>query len=159
MLTIAITAQDVGPPEKLISGFAPELFGVPIAEEDVVETASVSKDGCSYYQWCALFRFRAAACRLRCLRCALAYAKNTLRLPEPIILFSCSQFSRLSACCTPETASSFYAAFGRTLIVFLCSVRQDVNRLIGQPDSPRKAVWHRSTRRSLIACSAVLVLA
>ncbi len=46
-----MSRQDVGPPEKLINGFAPELFGVPIAEEDVVETASVSKDGRSYYQW------------------------------------------------------------------------------------------------------------
>ena len=44
--------QDVGSPEKLITGFAPELFGVPIAEEDVLETASVTKDGHCYYQWC-----------------------------------------------------------------------------------------------------------
>ncbi len=48
----SLRGQDVGSPEKLITGFAPELFGVPIAEEDVLETASVSKDGHSYYQWC-----------------------------------------------------------------------------------------------------------
>ena len=44
----------MGSPDKLITGFAPELFGVPIAEEDVLETASVTKDGHCYYQWCGL---------------------------------------------------------------------------------------------------------
>ena len=46
----------MGSPEKLITGFAPELFGVPIAEEEVLETASVDKDGHRYYQWCAMNR-------------------------------------------------------------------------------------------------------
>lgn len=44
--------EDVGPPDKLIAGFAPELFGGPLNEEDVLSTETISKDGRSYYQWC-----------------------------------------------------------------------------------------------------------
>lgn len=43
--------EDVGPPDKLIAGFAPELFGGPLNEEDVLSTETISKDGRSYYQW------------------------------------------------------------------------------------------------------------
>lgn len=46
-----IKIEDVGPPDKLINGFAPELFGGPLNDEDVLSTATVIKDGRSYYEW------------------------------------------------------------------------------------------------------------
>ena len=46
-----IKIEDVGSPDKLISGFAPELFGGPLNDEDVLSTATVLKDGRSYYEW------------------------------------------------------------------------------------------------------------
>lgn len=48
--------EDVGPPDKLIAGFAPELFGGPLNEEDVLSTETISKDGRSYYQWALDFK-------------------------------------------------------------------------------------------------------
>ena len=38
-------------PEVAINGFAPELFGSPLNEEDVVATRTVDKGGVVYYQW------------------------------------------------------------------------------------------------------------
>jgi len=80
----SLHGQDVGSPEKLITGFAPELFGVPIAEEDVLETASVDKDGHRYYQWCVFNRGTKQALRkvLRNVGC-FTPPKPTSRRPNP----------------------------------------------------------------------------
>lgn len=41
----------LGTPEQIISGFAPEIFGTPLNEGDVLATEVVKKDGVPYYQW------------------------------------------------------------------------------------------------------------
>lgn len=46
-----VTLETLGPPDRLIDGFAPELFGVPLNEGDVLDTRVVDKDGVMYYQW------------------------------------------------------------------------------------------------------------
>lgn len=46
-----ITIQDVGPPERVISGFAPELFGVPLGDDDVKATRTFTRGGAMYYNW------------------------------------------------------------------------------------------------------------
>jgi hypothetical protein len=46
-----ITIDEVGPPERLIEGFAPELFGAPLKEGDVLDTKVVQKNGRAYYEW------------------------------------------------------------------------------------------------------------
>lgn len=47
-----VTVEELGTPDMLISGFAPELFGTPLNEEDVLETRVVNKGGLPYYEWC-----------------------------------------------------------------------------------------------------------
>jgi len=42
---------ELGPPDKIISGFAPELFGSPIVDGDVLATETATKDGLDYYYW------------------------------------------------------------------------------------------------------------
>ena len=44
-------AQDLGPPDRLIMGFAPELVGAPLPDGSVSDTQVVKKDGRTYYQW------------------------------------------------------------------------------------------------------------
>lgn len=46
-----VTVEELGTPDMLISGFAPELFGTPLNEEDVIETRVVNKGGLPYYEW------------------------------------------------------------------------------------------------------------
>ncbi|BDA49190.1 PsbP domain-containing protein 4, chloroplastic [Coccomyxa sp. Obi] len=46
-----VRIEEVGPPEKLISGFAPELFGSPLAEDDVMEQTIAKKNNLTYYRW------------------------------------------------------------------------------------------------------------
>lgn len=43
--------QDIGPPDRLILGFAPEIIGSPLPDDSVGETQVVQKDGRTYYQW------------------------------------------------------------------------------------------------------------
>ena len=45
-------AQDLGPPDRLILGFAPELVGAPLPDNAVSATQVVQKGGRTYYQWC-----------------------------------------------------------------------------------------------------------
>ena len=47
--------QDLGPPDRLILGFAPELIGGPLPDDAVSATEVVKKEGHTYYQWCATF--------------------------------------------------------------------------------------------------------
>ncbi len=46
-----VTLDELGTPDKIISGFAPELFGTPLNDEDVLETRVVKKNGLAYYEW------------------------------------------------------------------------------------------------------------
>jgi len=46
-----VRIQELGSPEKLISGFGPELFGGPIQEGEVMNTQVVEKNGLTFYQW------------------------------------------------------------------------------------------------------------
>jgi hypothetical protein len=47
-----VTLRDVGPPQRVIEGFAPELFGRPLDEDDVVATEVITRDdGMLYYLW------------------------------------------------------------------------------------------------------------
>jgi hypothetical protein len=46
-----VTLEDLGPPDRLISGFAPEVIGGPLPDEGVSATEVVQKDGRTYYQW------------------------------------------------------------------------------------------------------------
>ncbi|PSC73193.1 domain-containing 4 [Micractinium conductrix] len=45
----SVTIKDLGSPEVLISGFAPELYGEPLGEEDILDVQEVTKDGQPYY--------------------------------------------------------------------------------------------------------------
>lgn len=46
-----VRIDEVGPPEKLIEGFAPELFGKPLEEDDVLATNVVERGPLTYYKW------------------------------------------------------------------------------------------------------------
>lgn len=46
-----VRIQQLGSPEKVISGFGPELFGSPVQEGDVMNTQVVDKNGLTFYQW------------------------------------------------------------------------------------------------------------
>eukprot|EP00884_Botryococcus_braunii_P009125 jgi/Botrbrau1/18213/Bobra.53_1s0072.2 len=46
-----IRIEELGGPEKIISGFAPELFGSPLDDGDVLQTAVSAHDGLTYYSW------------------------------------------------------------------------------------------------------------
>ena len=43
--------NELGPPDRIIAGFAPELYGGPLNEGDVLEEAVVRRGGLDYYQW------------------------------------------------------------------------------------------------------------
>lgn len=47
----SIDIEQIGPPDKIIAGFAPELYGKPLMEDDVLGTAVVKDGGLTYYQW------------------------------------------------------------------------------------------------------------
>lgn len=47
----SIDIEKIGPPDKIIAGFAPELYGKPLMEDDVLETDVVEDGGLTYYQW------------------------------------------------------------------------------------------------------------
>lgn len=46
-----IDIQQIGPPDKIIAGFAPELYGKPLMDDDVLDTSVVEDGGLTYYQW------------------------------------------------------------------------------------------------------------
>jgi len=46
-----ISISQIGPPDRIIAGFAPELYGKPLLEDDVLDTQVKEKDGLTYYQW------------------------------------------------------------------------------------------------------------
>lgn len=46
-----INMEFLGDPDKIIAGFAPELYGRPLNDGDVLDTKVVSKKGNTYYEW------------------------------------------------------------------------------------------------------------
>eukprot|EP00192_Tetraselmis_astigmatica_P019960 CAMPEP_0117677012 /NCGR_PEP_ID=MMETSP0804-20121206/16517_1 /TAXON_ID=1074897 /ORGANISM="Tetraselmis astigmatica, Strain CCMP880" /LENGTH=194 /DNA_ID=CAMNT_0005486265 /DNA_START=473 /DNA_END=1057 /DNA_ORIENTATION=- len=46
-----VSMEDIGPPEKIIEGFAPELWGQPLSDGELLDTQVLEKDGCTYYRW------------------------------------------------------------------------------------------------------------
>ena len=46
-----VNMEFLGPPSKIIAGFAPELYGAPLNDGDVLDTKVYQKDGMTYYQW------------------------------------------------------------------------------------------------------------
>eukprot|EP00889_Picochlorum_renovo_P003050 jgi/Picre1/30080/NNA_005451.t1 len=46
-----VTIENIGPPDKIIAGFAPELYGSPLKDDDVMETEVEVVDGLTYYRW------------------------------------------------------------------------------------------------------------
>lgn len=46
-----VRIDQLGPPDKIIAGFAPELFGHPLDEEDVLAQHVAEKGGLQYYEW------------------------------------------------------------------------------------------------------------
>ncbi|GBF95417.1 hypothetical protein Rsub_08379 [Raphidocelis subcapitata] len=46
-----IRIEELGPPDKIIAGFAPELYGAPLNDDDVLEQGVVAEGGLSYYRW------------------------------------------------------------------------------------------------------------
>ncbi|GLC37021.1 hypothetical protein PLESTB_001400800 [Pleodorina starrii] len=47
-----VSLREIGPPQRVIEGFAPELFGRPLDEGDVVATEVANReDGGLYYLW------------------------------------------------------------------------------------------------------------
>jgi hypothetical protein len=65
-----VRITDLNKPENIISGFAPELFGRPLDDEDVLEQRVLEKQGVPYYEWCvhcAVVMHH----RMLCLRCEI----------------------------------------------------------------------------------------
>eukprot|EP00873_Tetraselmis_striata_P023051 jgi/Tetstr1/443315/TSEL_031330.t1 len=46
-----VSMEDIGSPDVIIAGFAPELWGQPLDEGDVLDTQVVERDGLTYYRW------------------------------------------------------------------------------------------------------------
>lgn len=46
-----VRIEELAPPENVIEGFAPELFGRPLEEGDVIETQVAKQDDLTYYMW------------------------------------------------------------------------------------------------------------
>ncbi|KAK9844609.1 hypothetical protein WJX74_004603 [Apatococcus lobatus] len=46
-----VRIQDLGPPEKIISGFNPEIYGGPLNDDDVLSQETEEINGITYYRW------------------------------------------------------------------------------------------------------------
>lgn len=46
-----VSMEFLGEPDKIIAGFAPELFGAPLLEDDVIDTEVYKQGDMTYYQW------------------------------------------------------------------------------------------------------------
>mmetsp|Transcript_36520 Transcript_36520/g.65336 ORF Transcript_36520/g.65336 Transcript_36520/m.65336 type:complete len:281 (-) Transcript_36520:53-895(-) len=46
-----VSMKDIGEPERVLAGFAPELWGQPLDEGDVLDTQVLERDGLTYYRW------------------------------------------------------------------------------------------------------------
>jgi len=46
-----VRIDGLGTPDIIIAGFAPEIFGAPLSEDDVLVTETAEIDGITYYYW------------------------------------------------------------------------------------------------------------
>ena len=46
-----VRIDELNKPENIIAGFAPELFGRPLDDEDVLRQEVIKKQGVTYYSW------------------------------------------------------------------------------------------------------------
>ena len=46
-----VRIEEIGPPERIVAGFAPELFGAPLQEGDTLETDVDKKGELTYYTY------------------------------------------------------------------------------------------------------------
>eukprot|EP00210_Caulerpa_lentillifera_P000630 g609.t1 len=46
-----VRLTDIGSPDKIIEGFAPELYGAPLEDGDILDTQVTIKDDIPYYSW------------------------------------------------------------------------------------------------------------
>lgn len=46
-----VRIEEIGSPELLITGFAPELFGKPLEEDEILSCNTVKKGNLTYYEW------------------------------------------------------------------------------------------------------------
>lgn len=46
-----VRIDELAPPERIIAGFGPELFGAPLDDGDVLSMETVLKDGVPYYMY------------------------------------------------------------------------------------------------------------
>lgn len=46
-----IRIEDLGPPDRIIAGFHPELYGVPLDDDGVIEQGVAQRGGLTYYQY------------------------------------------------------------------------------------------------------------
>lgn len=46
-----VRIEQLNKPEAIIAGFAPELFGRPLDDEDVLNQVVRQKDGVTFYEW------------------------------------------------------------------------------------------------------------
>lgn len=46
-----VSIKQIGPPEKIIAGFAPELYGKPLLDGDILDTQEFERGGLPYYMW------------------------------------------------------------------------------------------------------------
>lgn len=46
-----VRIDGLGTPDIIIAGFAPEIFGAPLSEDDVLVTETAQIDGVTYYYW------------------------------------------------------------------------------------------------------------
>eukprot|EP00890_Picochlorum_soloecismus_P002135 jgi/Picsp_1/2922/NSC_01147-R1_psbp domain-containing protein chloroplastic-like len=46
-----VTIKQIGPPDRIIAGFAPELYGKPLLDGDILDTQEFERDGLPYYMW------------------------------------------------------------------------------------------------------------
>ena len=46
-----VRIEDIGPPEKVLNGFAPEILGGPVEDDDVLVQTTFTKQPLTYYVW------------------------------------------------------------------------------------------------------------
>lgn len=46
-----VRIDELGTPDIIIAGFAPEIFGAPLSDDDVLVTETAQIDGVTYYYW------------------------------------------------------------------------------------------------------------
>ena len=91
--------EGLGPPDRIIAGFAPEIFGKPLDEDSVTDTQVVSVNGMTYYRWAVkphalvaatAFRNRLFICTINCAnaRQAKKHAAELLKIRDSFVVYN-----------------------------------------------------------------------